>query len=227
MTEKTCFICKGPNDTTEPLCATCAKTWVKNPVGIDLVTGKPFTVRNADSWWLRADDLIVAALILIAEWREANAVYYGGMPHMSTENVLLTPEQKQAHLRLQVIAVAEMLIGMAFECAIKAIIIGADESIVDDKLRWKKLTKNHKLVSYFDETPLGNMLTIPERSLLDRLQEAIEWRGRYPSGRKNLNMHMKLSSEKEFEHWHDLWRKLCEYAGHDVIMLPDDDPDLK
>jgi len=252
MTEKTCFICKGPNDTSEPICAECSKVWVKNPVGMNVATGKPLTVRDAFSWWLRADDLVVAAQVLIAEWREARTVYFGGLPQAAAANlatakpswsiaswlkrlgaalrpsqasgrskVRLTPEQKQANGRLHVIAVAEMLIGMAFECAVKAIIIGADESVVDDKRRWDVLTRDHNLARYFDQTPLGKTLSCPERKLLARLQEAIEWRGRYPGAKKNPDVHMQVSSEEEFEGWHDLWRKLCEYARYEAIEPPD------
>ena len=222
MTEKICLICKGPNDTAEPICSECSKTWVKNPVGFNVATGRPLTVRDAFSWWLRADDLVVAGQVLIAEWREARTIYFGGLPQAAATSlpapkVPLTPEQQQAHERLRVIAIAEMLIGMAFECAAKAIIIGGDESIVNDKRRWDLLTRDHNLARYLEQTPIGKTLSRPERDLLARLQEAIEWRGRYPGGKKNPDVHMQMSSEEEFEGWDDLWRRLCEQARFHAI----------
>ncbi|MDZ4341431.1 MAG: hypothetical protein U1E51_03225, partial [Candidatus Binatia bacterium] len=239
-------------ETSELICSECSKVWVKNPVGMNVATGKFLTVRDPFSWWVRADDLVVAAQVLIAEWREARAVYFGGLPQAATASlprqkspwnitswlerlratlrasqasgnskVPLSPEQQQAHGRLRVIAVAEMLIGMAFECAAKAIIIGADESIVDDKRRWDALTRDHNLARYFDQTPLGKTLSQAERKLLTRLQEAIEWRGRYPGGKKNPDVHMQVSSEEEFEGWYELWRRLCEHARYEAIEPPD------
>lgn len=240
MTE-ICFICKGPNDTSEQICSRCSKQWVRNPVGLDLATGRPLTVRHPFSWWLRAEDLIVAAQVLIEDWRRARAVYFRDLPDMTPaavdggkpmqtghawrrwlralfssssstlppgSTVQLTSEQKDAHGRLRVIAVAEMLIGMAFECAAKAIIIGADQSIVDDKPRWDALTRNHDLVRYFEQTPLGKTLTPTERGLLNRLREAIEWRGRYPGSKKEPDVHMQVSSDEDFIGWEDLWRRV-------------------
>lgn len=242
----TCFICKQTNDTKEQICSQCAaKGWVQNPVGLDLTNGKALTVRHPASWWLRAEDLIVAAQALIEDWRTARTAYFGGLPYakgsgigaerpenscppMAQSNlqsalcteplvrkgVCLTPLQHDAYGKLRVIAVAEMLIGMAFECAAKAIIIGADSSIVDDKLRWNALTRGHNLADYINKTPIGKTLTPAEKSLLARLKEAIEWRGRYPGSKRKPDQHMQASSEQEFEGWQDLWRKLHEYRPY-------------
>jgi hypothetical protein len=183
---------------------------------MNLRTGKPLTIRDAFSWWLRADDLVVAAQVLLRDWREAGTICFDGLPD-ATSTVQLTFEKRQAHRKLRVVAVAEMLIGMAFECATKAIIIGADQSIVDDKKRWDDLTRDHNLNRYFDRTPLGKSLNSQERGLLDRLQEAIEWRGRYPGSKKVLDVYMQASSEKEFEGWEDIWQRLGENYPYESV----------
>ncbi len=118
------------------------------------------------------------------------------------------------------IAVAEMLIGMAFECAAKAIFIGADNTIVDDKKRWDEFTRGHDLAWYVGRTPIGKTLTPAEQSLLGRLQEAIEWRGRYPSSKKEPNLHMQASSDQEFEGWEDLWKRLLEEMPYSPLKPP-------
>ncbi|MEN6488199.1 MAG: hypothetical protein ABFD66_04840 [Smithella sp.] len=132
-------------------------------------------------WWFRANNLFTSAVVLLESNEKANAAYFGPMPKTSGI-VKLSKRQQRAAQRLHLSAVAHMLFGLAFEVALKGMLVAKRPEFVGaDKLS-ESLTGKHELVELFKtaEIPLSHA----EQRLVRRLSQSILWAGRYPVPKK-------------------------------------------
>jgi len=132
-------------------------------------------------WWFRANNLFASAVVLIEATEKAKAAYFGPMPKMSGI-VKLSKRQQRAAQRMQLSAVAHMLFGLAFEVALKGMLVAKRPEFVGaDKLS-ESFTGKHVLLELFKTAEIT--LSRVEQRLVQRLSQSILWAGRYPVPKK-------------------------------------------
>ncbi|MFZ5761084.1 MAG: hypothetical protein ACOY32_15830 [Thermodesulfobacteriota bacterium] len=139
------------------------------------------TISSPFFWWLKAWDLYQAALSLMQSYKEASEIYFEAMPK-KTGRVKLTPQQQEASTRLGFPQVYLFLMGLAFENALKGLLISRDPSLVEDSKLSEKISKGskgHYLLDLFDKAEIR--LSSEEQEFINRLSDSVIWAGRYPA----------------------------------------------
>lgn len=178
-------------------------------------------------WFIQADDLYSAGLALLESAKEANDIYVRDLPKESGR-VKLSQEQQQASRRLRLPMVSLMLFGMAFETALKGIIIARRPDLVTEKMIAQELTRgDHSLTVLFEKATIP--VSESEKYLLDHLSESIRWAGRYPVPKKeSLHRFKKLPIggiifpgtplPKDKEEVSQLWCRIVEVIQNDPAI---------
>lgn len=133
-------------------------------------------------WWFRANNLFTSAVVLLEATQKANAAYFGPIPKTSGI-VKLSKHQQRAEQRRHLSSVAHMLFGLAFEVALKGMVVVKHPEFVEAGKLAESLTGKHMLLELFKTT--GIKLSSAEQWLVQRLSQSVLWAGRYPVPKKS------------------------------------------
>lgn len=138
--------------------------------------GEPFF------WFLMADDMYCAAKTLWTKYEEMSHVYFSEMPKKSTNDVKLTPAQDEAQYYLRLKFPFLYMCGMAFENALKGLLILRDPTLIEDGKVSEEIAKGHKLITLFEKAEIA--LSSEEVNLIVRIGDSVNWSARYPVPKK-------------------------------------------
>lgn len=115
-----------------------------------------------------------------------------------------------------------LLMGMAVEAALKAILVAKNPHLIGNG-KIDTSIANHHLRKLWDLAGLGKVHCKQEDSLLDRLENCLVIFGRYPVPRNALNMKKMLNSsfqgQLHFEQVARLWARLEKHAKKTIPDL--------
>ncbi|MBL8991727.1 MAG: hypothetical protein JNM63_00205 [Spirochaetia bacterium] len=109
-------------------------------------------------------------------------------------------------------SVAKMLAGMTIENLLKGV-IAIKQSVIKENGEMEAGVKSHDLLDLAEKSKID--VDLKTREMLERLEDAIVWSGRYPAPLNHKDSVPRLWGEHEIYQWSivrssdfDLWRKL-------------------
>ena len=163
--------------------------------------------KNPGAWWLSSLRLREAADTL------RNTCWPKEPRHKDLET---------ARADFRVGPVYMLLMGMAMEAALKAILVARKPDLVDARRISKSLT-NHRLADLWNRAGLGRVRSRQRNCLLDRLENCLVIFGRYPVSRTADDMERIMNSsfqgQLHFDQVAGLWACIERYVRRTIPDL--------
>ena len=171
------------------------------------------SVLSAQAWFQIADEVITAMDLLEPHvesfWNSVRAVFLGGKSDMAP-----TPQKWENPSKHSLINQHMMLAGFAIENLCKGYLAGRLTPEERDAVRSGILPKSlriHDILKLVEQT--GMKLSDTEKFLLNRITDAVLWRGRYPSAVSHEWIRPFAQIGSDIRHIKRLLQKVRRHVG--------------
>ena len=198
----------------EPIFLSCSDSEDSDPFAKERIRHFSQSVLSAEAWFETADQLIAAMVLLEPHvqrfWDDVRSMVFVADQASDTPSKQQTSDSPSKH---NLINQHMMLAGFAIENLCKGYLAGRlshEEQKAVQTGVLPKFLKSHNLLKLVEQT--GMTLSDSQKYLLNRITDAVSWRGRYPSATSHESIRPFAQIGSDIRHIKTLLQKLRRHV---------------